>query len=75
MAIVDRTISAQARAARCSTRHDTIEPTPAEGTHVRSVDRQDGHIAIGGARSLSQRLQRRIISVGCAHPAMLPRAL
>jgi hypothetical protein len=69
MAIVDRFTSARGFAAQCSTRHDTIEPAPQDGTHASSAERHDEHVSNSGASSLSQRSQRRIIRVGSARPA------
>ncbi|WP_280257435.1 hypothetical protein [Nocardia abscessus] len=71
MAIVDRFVSAREFPAQGSTRHETIDPAPEDGTHSRSSDRQDEHASNTGASNLSQHPQRRIIKVVSAQPAGL----
>ncbi|GGN77457.1 hypothetical protein GCM10011610_23920 [Nocardia rhizosphaerihabitans] len=51
--------------ARSTTRHDTIEPAPEDGSHSRLSDAHDEQPAASGAYSLSQPVHRRIINVSC----------
>ncbi|MFE6920959.1 hypothetical protein ACFVAV_07925 [Nocardia sp. NPDC057663] len=50
-------------APRSTTRQDTIEPVPADGSHSRLSDAHDEQSAANGASSLSQPVHRRIINL------------
>ncbi|MEU2033712.1 serine/threonine-protein kinase [Nocardia amamiensis] len=49
--------------ARWSTFHDTIDPSPDEGTHSRMSDWHDEQVTVNGASNFAQFVQRRIIKV------------
>ncbi|WP_330234502.1 hypothetical protein OHA40_31250 [Nocardia sp. NBC_00508] len=46
---------------RCASFHDTIVPSPDEGTHSSVADRHSGHVVVSGASNFAQSMQRRII--------------
>ncbi|GAA4472342.1 hypothetical protein GCM10023094_04380 [Rhodococcus olei] len=48
--------------AQSTTVHDTIDPTPHDGTQVKLVSPQSGHADVSGARRIVHASQRRIIN-------------
>ncbi|MFD4432550.1 hypothetical protein [Nocardia sp. NPDC058497] len=75
MAIVNGATLCIPVAARSTTRQDTIEPAPEEGSHSRQSDAQDEQSTASGANSLSQRVHRRIINVSSSCRAVTSPAL
>ncbi|MEU4706795.1 hypothetical protein AB0G00_10200 [Nocardia salmonicida] len=62
MAIVNGRTPRIPVAARSTTRHDTIEPAPDDGSHSRLPEIQDEQPTVTAANSVEQQVHRRIIN-------------